>query len=108
MRNGTLTRGEGDTAHKNALQRDVNLIVARPLGYGLGSTDRFRFQQASSGAAQIGVIVGIGLAGLFLGVLERVVELVLWGGPALALTWPIAGSRASPRAASRSEEALTS
>ena len=42
--NGTLTRGEGDTAHKNAITRDIDLIVARPFGYGLGTTDRFRFQ----------------------------------------------------------------
>lgn len=149
VRNGTLTRGEGDTAHKNALQRDVNFLTARPMGYGLGSTDRFRFVEGKTGPGQlgatestymaraleggvqglavylitlfvllmrlrakwvrakrardfeaaslasggIGMIVAISLAGMFLGVLDRVVELQLWGVPALALTWPIAKAR---------------
>jgi hypothetical protein len=143
VQNGTLTRGEGDTAHKHALQRDLDLLAARPLGYGIGSTDRFRFQAgaketqqlgatestymaraleggvpslilylvtlyvlilrlrsmrmrarrvgdvvgASLAAGAMGAIVGVALSGLFLGVLERPVELVLWGAPALALAW---------------------
>jgi hypothetical protein len=145
VQNGTLTRGEGDTAHKNALVRDVDLVVARPFGYGLGTTDRFRFKtktpgqigatedtymsRALEGGVQalglyltalfvmivrlrstrlraldggdeqaavvatgaIGLIIAIGVAGIFLGVLERVVEVLLWGVPAIALTWPIAG-----------------
>jgi hypothetical protein len=155
--NGTLTRGEGDTAHKNALQRDMNLLVARPLGYGLGTTDRFRFKPGVARAGQIGktentylaraleggiqglvlylialyvllmrlrsarlralmagdvdgaalaagaigVIVAVALSGLFLGVLERVVEIVLWGAPALALTWPITARPSSPAGHSR-------
>ncbi len=143
--NGTLTRGEGDTAHKNAITRDIDLIVARPFGYGLGTTDRFRFQsggviktgqlgntedtylaraleggiqalllylmalgilvvrlrgvwsraradgdvsRASVAAGAIGAILAIAAAGLFLGVLERVIEILLWGLPAIAISWP--------------------
>lgn len=143
--NGTLSRGEGDKAHQHALTRDVDLIVAKPFGYGLGTTDRFRFQQGgvitvgqlgatedtylaraleggvqalvlylvalailivrlraawrrsrdsgdsigmSLAAGAIGTIVAIALAGLFLGVLERVIEIVLWGVPAIAISWP--------------------
>jgi hypothetical protein len=155
IQNGTLTRGEGDTAHKNALQRDLDLLAAKPLGYGLGSTDRFRFQEgvnrktqlgatestymaraleggapalllylvtlyvlllrlrgarrrardsgdgvgAALAAGAIGAIIAIALSGTFLGVLERPVEMVLWGAPALALTWPVA--RPSPSPATR-------
>jgi hypothetical protein len=150
--NGTLTRGEGDTAHKNAIERDLNFVVERPLGYGLGSTDRFRFREGASGTGQlgatestymaraieggvqglllylivlyvlifklrsvwlrarwagdleaasmtagaIGVIVAVALSGLFLGVLERVVELPLWAAPAFALSWHVAHKRSSP------------
>ncbi|HLW17161.1 MAG TPA: hypothetical protein VKV69_07380 [Actinomycetota bacterium] len=143
--NGTLTRGEGDTAHKDAVTRDINLVVAKPFGYGLGTTDRFRFQsggviktgqlgntedtylaraleggiqalvlylmalgillvrvrgvwsrardsgditRSAIAAGAIGTIVGIAVAGLFLGVLERVVEILLWGLPAIAISWP--------------------
>jgi len=146
---GTLTRGEGDTAHKNALARDVNLVIAKPFGYGLGTTDRFRFRTRAPGqlgatestymaraieggiealaiylitlyvlvlslvrrrrvalaagddaagslaSGAIGTIIAVALAGLFLGVLERPVEVVLWGVPALALAFPIAAARAN-------------
>ena len=151
--NGTLTRGEGDTAHKDAITRDINLVVAKPFGYGLGTTDRFRFQsggviktgqigntedtylaraleggiqalmlylmaigilivrlrgawararadrdfnRASVAAGAMGTIVAIAVAGLFLGVLERVIEILLWGMPAIALSWPRAHAPESP------------
>ncbi len=145
VQNGTLTRGEGDTAHKHALQRDLDLLAAKPFGYGIGSTDRFRFQGGARQSQQLGAtestymaraleggvpalvlylvtiyangmrlrslrmraraagdelvmllatgalgaIIAIALSGIFLGVLERPVELVLWGAPALALSWPV-------------------
>jgi len=155
--NGTLSRGEGDKAHRNALTRDIDLIVAKPFGYGLGTTDRFRFQQGgvikvgqlgatentylargleggvqalvlyiaalgillvrlraawrrarsvgdsigmSLAAGAIGTIVAIALAGLFLGVLERVIEIVLWGVPAIAISWPREEGRLEERTVS--------
>jgi hypothetical protein len=39
-------------------------------------------------AGAIGAIVALSLAGLFLGVQELVVELLLWGIPGIALAWP--------------------
>src|SRR5205085_3202340 len=54
VQNGTLTRDEGDTAHKHALQRDLDLLAAKPLGYGIGSTDRFRFQAGAKESQQLG------------------------------------------------------
>jgi hypothetical protein len=48
----------------------------------------------------MGTIIAIALAGLFLGVLERPVEQLLWGVPALALAFPIARGRLTETGAS--------
>ena len=42
-------------------------------------------QTAILAAGALGAMVGIGLAGLFLGIQELVVEVILWGVPGIAL-----------------------
>lgn len=44
-------------------------------------------------AGAMGAMTAILLASLFIGVLELVVEAVLWGAPALALSWPLTDGR---------------
>lgn len=48
-----LVRPESDTAHRESLDRDVDLLQAQPFGYGLGTTDRFSSQEGF-GAGQLG------------------------------------------------------
>jgi hypothetical protein len=52
--------------------------------------------RASVAAGVIGAIVAIAAAGLFLGVLERVIEILLWGLPAIAISWPRAPGAGVP------------
>ena len=154
----SLIRTESNVSHRQSLERDVELLEQRPLGYGLGTTDRFRFRPDAEGqlgatestymaraleaglqgfflylvalfsllmrlrsarlrarragdrdgvalaAGAMGSLVAVSLAGLFLGVHELVVEIVLWGAPALALAWPLAERTGIPvRADSASE-----
>ena len=47
-------------------------------------------------AGAIGAVIAIALSGIFLGVLERPVELVLWAAPAIALSWPVEPTQAGP------------
>lgn len=49
----TFVRPESDAGHREALERDFRLLEARPFGYGLGTTDRFRFG-AEAGEGQLG------------------------------------------------------
>jgi hypothetical protein len=141
--NQNLVRSESNSSHIQHLSTDVELLVAKPFGYGLGTTDRNRFRpnagQGQLGATEstflaralesgvqglilylvmlyallmrlraarlrarargdtehialaagaIGAIIALAVAGLFLGVQELVVEILLWGIPALALAWP--------------------
>jgi hypothetical protein len=145
--NQSFLRPKGTSQHRAALHRDFDLIVERPIGYGLGTTDavqqRFGLTGAPGGtestflakaleggveglalylialfvtalrvlearrdamadhdwrsaglaSGAIGCIVAISLAGLFLGIQELVVEVVLWAVPAIALVscetaWP--------------------
>lgn len=52
--NETLLRTPESSSHTGALQRDVRLVVARPLGYGLGTTDFVaqRFLGAGHGSTE--------------------------------------------------------
>jgi hypothetical protein len=51
--NATLVRPDSNVAHQNALERDYKLVLARPFGYGLGTTDRNR-TRAGADAGQLG------------------------------------------------------
>jgi hypothetical protein len=44
-------------------------------------------------AGALGTMTAIGLAGLFLGIHELAVEVLLWGVPGIALAWSVSGAR---------------
>lgn len=139
-----FSRPESNVAHTSALRRDLDLLEARPFGYGLGTTDRFS-QVENAGRGVLGVtestyfavaleagihalvvylatlfvtgmrvrssgwrarragdaagsaiaggaagsMVAVALSGLFLGIHELSVELMLWGPPAIAIAWSL-------------------
>lgn len=142
-----LIRPESNAAHQRYLDRDVRLLVAKPFGYGLGTTDRYRYHSGTEtdpgqlgatesswlaraleggvqglallfitlfttamrlravrgravrvgdhagralAAGALGSMLAVFLSGLFLGVHEIVVEILLWGLPGIALAWSIA------------------
>ena len=161
--NQNLVRSESNSSHREHLSRDIELLVARPFGYGLGTTDRYRFRP-NAGAGQLGAtestflaraletgvqglilyllalyillmrlrsarlrarargdsehvalaagaigsIVALSLAGLFLGVQELVVEILLWGIPGIALSWPTVKARFDSAASLPLHEPVTS
>jgi O-antigen ligase len=141
--NETLHRTGSDRAHKSALMRDVDLVVARPFGYGLGTTDRAVYRTPAPGqigytesaylaaaleggipalvlylavlfmtamrvraarlrairagdqsgivltAGALAAMLAVAVAGLFLGIHELLIDMLLWGAPGLALAWPV-------------------
>ena len=143
-----FSRPESNVAHTSALRRDLDLLQARPFGYGLGTTDRFsqvenagrgvlgvtestyfaialeagvhaivvylatlfvtgmrvrssgwRARRAgdAAGAAlaggAAGAMVAVAISGLFLGIHELSVEMMLWVPPAIAIAWSLTRDR---------------
>ena len=48
-----LVRPQSNAAHQDALERDFQLLAARPFGYGMGTTDTHKLR-AGSGPGQLG------------------------------------------------------
>jgi len=71
--NQDLVRSESNSSHREHLFQDIDLLAARPFGYGLGTTDRYRFRP-KAGAGQLGATentflaraLETGVQGLFL------------------------------------------
>jgi hypothetical protein len=59
--NQNLVRSESNSSHRQHLSQDIELLVARPFGYGLGTTDRNRFRP-NAGVGQLGAIESTFLA----------------------------------------------
>jgi O-antigen ligase/polysaccharide polymerase Wzy-like membrane protein len=63
-------------------------------------------QTAILAAGALGAMVGIGLAGLFLGIQELVVEVILWGVPGIALASAASGAAIPSQARSQYQRSL--
>jgi hypothetical protein len=137
----SLNRSGSDRAHSAALKRDLDLVTARPFGYGLATTDRSNYVTPGPGqlgytesaymataiggglpglilylvvlfmtmmrvrtarrsairagdrtgtvlaAGALGAMLAVMVAGLFVGIHELLIEVMLWGTPGLALAW---------------------